>query len=71
MSGLKLFFLDPPWIELDSAPVDIRRRRALALLIYLATSNQTHSRNALAAIVFSQSGSASGAGFSASKPGRA
>jgi DNA-binding SARP family transcriptional activator len=40
MSGLKLYLLGPPRVELDEAPVDLQRRKALALLIYLAISGQ-------------------------------
>ena len=47
---LKLFFLGPPRIELDGAPVDVNRRKASALLAYLAVSGQPHSREALAAL---------------------
>ncbi len=48
MAGLKLFLLGPPRIELEGAPVDIQRRKALALLVYLAVSGQAHSRDSLA-----------------------
>lgn len=48
MAGLKLFLLGPPRVELNGAPVDIQRRKALAMLIYLAVSGQAHSRDALA-----------------------
>src|SRR6185503_3579401 len=46
--GLKLFLLGPPRVELNGAPVDIQRRKALGMLIYLAVSGQAHSRDALA-----------------------
>src|SRR6185503_13944354 len=46
--GLKLFLLGPPRVELNGAPVDIQRRKAVALLAYLAVTGQAHSRDALA-----------------------
>ena len=52
MSALKLFLLGPPRIELDGRPVDIQRRKALALLIYLAASGQPHSRDTLATLFY-------------------
>jgi DNA-binding SARP family transcriptional activator/predicted ATPase/type II secretory pathway predicted ATPase ExeA len=50
MAGLKIFMLGPPRVELDGAPVDIQRRKALALLVYLAVSRQAHSRDSLATL---------------------
>lgn len=48
MADLKLFLFGPPRIELNGAPVDIQRRKAVAILVYLAVSEQAHSREALA-----------------------
>ena len=50
MSGLSLFLLGPPRLELDGEPVQIGRRKALALLIYLAITRRPHSRDALATL---------------------
>jgi predicted ATPase/DNA-binding SARP family transcriptional activator/pimeloyl-ACP methyl ester carboxylesterase len=50
MAELKLFVLGPPRIELDGAQVDIQRRKAVAILVYLAVSGQAHSREALATL---------------------
>jgi predicted ATPase/DNA-binding SARP family transcriptional activator len=50
MADLRLYFLGPPRVELAGAPVDLQRRKALALLIYLAVSGQPHSRDALATL---------------------
>lgn len=47
MAGLKLFLLGSPRVELNQAPVDIQRRKALALLAYLAVTGQPHTRDAL------------------------
>lgn len=52
MAGLNIFLLGPPRIEDDGSPVNIKRRKALALLIYLAANGQTHSRDALAALFY-------------------
>ncbi|MCK6624068.1 MAG: AAA family ATPase [Anaerolineae bacterium] len=50
MAELKLYLFGSPRVELDQAPVDIERRKAMALLAYLAVSNQPHSRDALATL---------------------
>lgn len=50
MSGLSLFLLGPPRLKLDGEPVQIGRRKALALLIYLAVTRRRHSRDALATL---------------------
>lgn len=36
MSNLALFLLGPPRIERDGEPVEILRRKAMALVVYLA-----------------------------------
>jgi DNA-binding SARP family transcriptional activator len=38
MSRLALYLLGPPRLELDGEPVEIGRRRAVALLAYLAVT---------------------------------
>ncbi|HET7089904.1 MAG TPA: tetratricopeptide repeat protein [Anaerolineae bacterium] len=50
MSRLTLYLFGPPRLELDGAPVAIDRRKALALLVYLAVTRQSHSRESLAAL---------------------
>ncbi len=50
MPTLKLHLLGPPRVELDDTPVDLQRRKALALLVYLAINNQPHSRDTLATL---------------------
>jgi DNA-binding SARP family transcriptional activator len=50
MPELKLSLFGPPRVELDGVAVDFQRRKALALLIYLAVSGQPHSRDALATL---------------------
>ena len=50
MSDLALFLLGPPRIECDGKAIDIRRRKAMALAIYLAVTGRSHSRDALATL---------------------
>ncbi len=50
MSRLALYLLGPPRIERDGQPVDVGRRKAVALLAYLAVTGQGHSRDALATL---------------------
>jgi predicted ATPase/DNA-binding SARP family transcriptional activator len=47
---LKLYLLGPPRVELNENEVHIRRRKALALLVYLALTGRAHSRDALATL---------------------
>jgi predicted ATPase/DNA-binding SARP family transcriptional activator len=49
---LKLYLFGPPRIELDGKPLLFKRRKALALLIYLAVTGQPHSRDALATLFY-------------------
>ena len=51
MAHLKLFCLGSLRIEVDRAPVEITRRKALALVVYMAVSNDTHSRDGLATLL--------------------
>jgi DNA-binding SARP family transcriptional activator/predicted ATPase len=50
VSRLKLFFLGTPRLELDGEPVELGRRKAVALLAYLAVTAKTYTREALAAL---------------------
>ena len=50
MTRLTLRLFGPPRLALDGAPVETDRRKALALLAYLAVTKQSHSREALAAL---------------------
>ena len=52
MSRLALLLLGPPRIECDGEPVEIRRRKAIALIVYLAVTGQSHSRDALATLLW-------------------
>src|SRR5690242_5966147 len=48
---LRIEVLGPPQVLLDGAPVAFARRKAVALLVYLAVSGRVHSRDALAALL--------------------
>ncbi|MBI1878601.1 MAG: hypothetical protein HYR94_10305 [Chloroflexi bacterium] len=52
MSRLALFLFGPPRIELDGTPVEINRRKAVALLTYLAVTAEVHSRDTLATLLW-------------------
>ena len=52
MPHLKLFLLGPPRVEVDGAPIEIGRRKAIALLAYLALSGQSQSRDSLATLLW-------------------
>jgi predicted ATPase/DNA-binding SARP family transcriptional activator len=50
MSDLKLFLFGSPRLERDGAPLPLKRRKAVALLTYLAMTGEVHNREALAAL---------------------
>ncbi len=52
MSGLVLRLFGPPQIECDGTLVHIGRRKAVALLAYLAISHRAHSRDELAGLLW-------------------
>jgi predicted ATPase/DNA-binding SARP family transcriptional activator len=52
MSRLALYLLGPPRLELDGEPVQISRRKVVALLAYLAVTGTPHSRDALATLLW-------------------
>jgi ABC-type oligopeptide transport system substrate-binding subunit/DNA-binding SARP family transcriptional activator len=52
MSQLTIRLFGPPRVELDGKEVHIPRRKALALLAYLAATGRTHSRDVLAALLW-------------------
>lgn len=52
MPRLRLLLLGPPQIERDGVPLEFDTRKAVALLAYLAVTGQTHSREALAALLW-------------------
>ena len=52
MSHLSLYFFGSPLIELDGVEVAVDRKKAIALLAYLAISRTSHNRNNLAALLW-------------------
>lgn len=52
MSMLRVALLGPPRVEREGLPVGINRRKSLALLSYLATTSQAHSRDTLATLLW-------------------
>ncbi|MCA9957894.1 MAG: tetratricopeptide repeat protein [Anaerolineales bacterium] len=50
MARVQLFFLGTPQIEVDGTAVATDRRKAVALLAYLAVTGTSHSRETLAAL---------------------
>ena len=50
MSGEKLYLFGSPHLERDGVLIEIKRRKALALLAYLAVNGRGYSRSALASI---------------------
>jgi DNA-binding SARP family transcriptional activator len=52
MPKLALYLLGPPRIELDGQAIPLGRRKAVALLTYLALTRQPHSRDALATLLW-------------------
>ena len=55
MPRLALYLLGPPRIERDGTPVQMRRRKAVALLTYLVRTGSTHSREKLATLLWPES----------------
>jgi DNA-binding SARP family transcriptional activator len=49
---LALYLLGPPRIDVDGEPVQISRRKVVALLAYLAVTGTLHSRDALATLLW-------------------
>ncbi len=63
MTHLKLSFLGPPEIYYGNRPITFRTRKALALLIYLATETGQHPREKLAALFWPESDASRGRGM--------
>jgi len=55
-SPFKLYLLGAPRIEYNGTPVAIGRRKAVALLAYLALTRQTHLRDTIAYLLWPDSG---------------
>ncbi len=52
MSRFSLYLFGSPRLEINGEPVNTDRRKALALLAYLAVTRHTHTREALAALLW-------------------
>ncbi len=52
MAEMKLFLLGTPGLQVDGQTVAIPRRKALALLIYLAVTGATHRRDTVATLLW-------------------
>ena len=52
MSDLSLHLFGSPTLEINGNPVHIPRRKATALLAYLAVSGKSHSRDVLATLLW-------------------
>jgi DNA-binding SARP family transcriptional activator/predicted ATPase len=52
MPGLRLWLFGPSHFELDDQPVELQRRKVLALLVYLAVTDEAHSRDSLATLLW-------------------
>ena len=52
MAALKIYLLGPPRVEVSGTTVELARRKALALLIYLVVNEQPYSRDALATLFY-------------------
>jgi DNA-binding SARP family transcriptional activator len=51
-----LYFFGPPQIVVDSENIKLSRKKAIALLAYLAVNDQSYSRDALAVLLWPESG---------------
>jgi predicted ATPase/DNA-binding SARP family transcriptional activator len=58
MPKLSLRLFGSPEIEMEGEPIKINRRKAIALLAYLAVSQQSHSRDALATMFWPEANQA-------------
>ena len=52
MSDLEITLFGAPHFEVDGSPVELDTRKATALLAYLAVTQQRHTRDALAALLW-------------------
>src|SRR5581483_4419600 len=52
MSHLAVFLFGPPRLERDGKVINVDTRKAIALLAYLAITNQRHTRDALAGLLW-------------------
>ena len=55
MPNLSLWLLGPARIELNGAPLELQRRKTLAMLAYLAVTGEAQRRDSLAALLWPES----------------
>src|SRR5262245_41926856 len=55
MAHLHLRLFGSPQVDLNHTPIELATRKVLALLAYLAVSGQSHSRDALATLLWPES----------------
>ena len=60
MSSLALYLLGPPRIERDGKPIEVNRRKAIALVAYLAVTGQSHARDSLVTLLWPEYDSSRG-----------
>ncbi len=60
MPGLTVYLLGPPRVERDGVVLRLDRRKAVALLSYLAVTGQSHRRDSLANLLWPDSDAAKG-----------
>ena len=60
MTKLTLHLLGAPRIERDQQPLHFARRRALALVVYLAVTDVAHRRDTLTALFWPEAGQGEG-----------
>ncbi|MGD8791102.1 MAG: SARP family transcriptional regulator, partial [Anaerolineae bacterium] len=60
MSRLALYLLGPPRIERDGVPIKLGRRKAIALLAYIAVTEQSQRRAALVNLLWPEYDSSRG-----------
>jgi predicted ATPase/DNA-binding SARP family transcriptional activator len=52
MSSLRLYLLGPPRLERDGGPLELDRRKNVALVAYLAVTGECHTREALITLLW-------------------
>jgi predicted ATPase/DNA-binding SARP family transcriptional activator/class 3 adenylate cyclase len=63
MARLALYFLRSPRVVLDGQDIHLGRRKAVALLAYLAVTKRTHTREALATLFWPEYDASSALGY--------
>ncbi len=55
MPRLRLYLFGPPQLERDGQALNLQRRKAMTLLVYLAVTGRSHRRDALATLFWPES----------------